>query len=643
MKGHHSKFLGKYAMTSFLLIVCLFAGVSVPARADADTADRAAAGSNSMEAAFKSAAQEFHVPLSILMSVSYNETRWEQHNGQPSTSGGYGVMHLTQVNSLPDLNAKGDGSLTVSSASTSVDPALHTLDQASALIGTRPDLLKTDPVQNIRGGAALLAEYERQTTGKLSENPSDWYGAVTKYSGSSAQVSAEDFADQVYATINQGMKRSTPEGQNVQLVSVQITPNKKTADSLHLQKTAAANPDGPGGVDMQYVPALYKQFSSDPGDYGNYDLANRPYDGLDIRYIIIHDSEVSYDGTINTFLRQTYTSANYVIRSSDGQITEMLPPKNVAWQAGNWYINSHSIGIEHEGFAVEGSTWYSEPMYRASAKLVKYLAKRFNIPLDRQHILGHDNVPGLNPSYQRGMHWDPAIYWDWSHYFDLLGAPFTSQKQSKGLGAKKQIVTINPNFNKNQPAVTYNGQPLNPHPSDFVYLYSEPSFNAPLLQDPIIHPTGTGTTAINDWSDKAVAGQSFYQADVQGDWTAIDYDGQKAWFYNPNGQNASAGSGMLMTPKQGKSSIPVYGSAYPETDAFAQLTIPAVNRTPLSSIPAGQKYVGTGPFGSDYYYAQIFNAPSTYHVVKGNEEFYQINFNHRVAFVKKSDVDVVSE
>ncbi|WP_142303764.1 N-acetylmuramoyl-L-alanine amidase [Neobacillus soli] len=30
--------------------------------------------------------------------------------------------------------------------------------------------------------------------------------------------------------------------------------------------------------------------------------------------------------------------------------------------AGNWYFNMHSIGIEHEGFAVEGTDWYSEQL-----------------------------------------------------------------------------------------------------------------------------------------------------------------------------------------------------------------------------------------------------------------------------------------
>lgn len=620
------------SIVSLILIILVWALLNPPARAGA------AGGNEQLQEDFESAAKTYHVPLSVLMSVSYNETLWEQHAGQPSTAGGYGVMHLTQVNTLPsmDLNAKGVGTV----KSSSPDPDLHTLDHAASLTGAVPDQLKTDPAANIRGGAALLAQYQKQITGKLSANPAKWYGAVAKYSNSPSQAFAEDFANQVYATINQGAKQVTTDGQDIQLAASAVTPDKKTADPLHLTKSSTKGLDGPRGVDMQYVPALYESFSSARGDYGNYDLADRPSDGLKIRYIIIHDSEVSYQGTINTFLRPTYTSANYVIRSSDGQITEMVRPNNVAWQAGNWYINSHSIGIEHEGYAAQGSTWYSEPMYRESAKLVKYLAKRFNMPLDRQHILGHDNVPGLTTAYQKAMHWDPAAYWDWSHYFDLLGAPFTSQRQAKQI-KNKNIVTINPNFSKNEPTMTYGGQFLDPHPSDFVYLHTAPSESAPLIADPALHPTGSGTTAINDWGDKAVAGQSFYKVGSQGDWTAIDYGGQVAWFDNPKNENTTFGKGIVITPKAGLTTIPVYGSAYPEQAAFTAAKLPAVNRATVYQMPAGQKYVASGPVSSDYYYAMDFKAPSLYHVVKGTDTFYEITYNHRIAFVKTSDVTVV--
>src|SRR5690242_723861 len=48
-----------------------------------------------LAAAFQSAAQQYGVPESVLLAVSYAETRWDDHQGKSSTSGGYGPMHLT--------------------------------------------------------------------------------------------------------------------------------------------------------------------------------------------------------------------------------------------------------------------------------------------------------------------------------------------------------------------------------------------------------------------------------------------------------------------------------------------------------------------------------------------------------------------
>ena len=42
---------------------------------------------------------------------------------------------------------------------------------------------------------------------------------------------------------------------------------------------------------LQLRPGGVQQNSADPGDYGNYDLANRPADGLSIRFVVIHDTE----------------------------------------------------------------------------------------------------------------------------------------------------------------------------------------------------------------------------------------------------------------------------------------------------------------------------------------------------------------
>ncbi|MET3697142.1 N-acetylmuramoyl-L-alanine amidase [Bacillus oleivorans] len=606
------------------------------------TKDSAAAtdttDSSQLQKAFEMAAKEFGVPQSVLMAVAYNQSRWDHHKGH-SEVGGYGVMNLVHIEGHQDANGK---NVTAEENATSLGAdvsSINTLDKAAELLDTDIEVLKNDSEQNIRGGAALLAEYAKETVGEIPSNPADWYGAIVKYSGSDVKGVADEFADEVYATIQSGAERYTINGQKVTLQPKSVTPNKSTADNIPLRNAKFTGADCPNGLECSFIPARYEQFSSTSTDYGNYDIANRPYDGLEIRYIIIHNIEGSAQSAINHFRNKSYVSANYVIDSTTGKITQMVKPEDVAWQAGNWYFNMHSIGIEHEGYAATGYDWYSEQMYRSSAKLVKYLAEKYDIPLDRQHILGHDEVPGLSPYRQTRMHWDPGAYWDWSHFFNLLGAPINPSDGDK----ESNIVTISPNYNTNMPTFTYGGVVQEPKSSSLIQLYTEPSFDAPLIKDP--HIINGGTNRINDWGNKAAIGQSYYKADQVGDWTAIHYGGQKAWFYNPNNQFAVPGSGMLITPKAGHDSIPVYGAAYPEDAAYEGTGIAdwaKGNAEVLYQIPAGQFYVSTGPIQSDYYHAKYFNDPDTNQVLKGQDEYYQIFFNHRVGFVKKSDVEIVN-
>jgi hypothetical protein len=93
------------------------------------------------------------------------------------------------------------------------------------------------------------------------------------------------------------------------------------------------------------------------------------------------------------------------------------------------------------------------------------------------------------------------------------------------------------------------------------------------------------------------------------------------------------GNGTLITPKAGASSIPVYGAAYPSSYSTATLD--------KYSIPAGQTYVAKDLVTADHYSASTFDDPSSYSVQKSPEQFYEIFFNHRIAFVRADDVDVV--
>src|ERR1044072_7959188 len=74
-----------------------------------------------------------------------------------------------------------------------------------------------------------------------------------------------------------------------------------TAGSQHLPNATQTGAACPIGLACRFAPAAYQQNSADPGDYGNYDLATRPDDGLAVRYVVIHDTEVEYDPTIALF------------------------------------------------------------------------------------------------------------------------------------------------------------------------------------------------------------------------------------------------------------------------------------------------------------------------------------------------------
>jgi hypothetical protein len=94
------------------------------------------------------------------------------------------------------------------------------------------------------------------------------------------------------------------------------------------------------------------------------------------------------DRTFKTGSRQV--SAHYGVRV-DGTIWQWVKEEDTAWHAGNWPMNLRSIGIEHE----DGGDYNGlrpDALYAASSELVADIARRYNIPVDRQHILAHREV-----------------------------------------------------------------------------------------------------------------------------------------------------------------------------------------------------------------------------------------------------------
>ena len=416
----------------------------------------------------------------------------------------------------------------------------------------------------------------------------------------------------------------------------------------HATRAAAATVECPSRLDCDFVPAAYAQNDpNDPQNYGNYDTAERAATGSPrIDRIVLHDTEVDFATTIATFQNPLkFASAHYVIRASDGHVTQLVQTKDVAWHARNWYLNTHSIGIELEGLAVPGQ--FTEQEMQAAATLVRYLAARYHIPVDREHILGHDEVPGVDPARAPSQHWDPGPYFDWAHFMALAGQPLPAAGTARPGSA---VVTINPAFAGNQQVVTdcAAGGAVRPaQAASFVYLRTAPDPDAPLVSDPALHPDGApGTQCASDWGDKAPAGAQLVVAGRSGDWTAVWWGGQRAWFLDraPGGPVSAPARSARIVPKPGLASIPVFGVAYPEAAAYPP-EIPVQPVLALQyTIAAGQSYTTAGLVCTDYYHAKTIDSslPGDHTVVTGQQRYLQIRLNHRIGYVRAQDVDVVN-
>ncbi|WP_209587913.1 transglycosylase SLT domain-containing protein [Massilia sp. BHUDP2] len=146
---------------------------------------------------FREASNEFDVPVELLQSIAYAETRWHPHvpkgklkkNGEPeveveSHEGmpiSYGIMGLRDDNHFG-----------------------HSLREGAALIRVTPEQAASDTRSNIRAAAALLAHYGAR---KNKGFPlADWESAVARYSGIPQPEIAKIYSYEVLTAIRQGRR-----------------------------------------------------------------------------------------------------------------------------------------------------------------------------------------------------------------------------------------------------------------------------------------------------------------------------------------------------------------------------------------------------------------------------------------------------
>ena len=148
-----------------------------------------------------------------------------------------------------------------------------------------------------------------------------------------------------------------------------------------------------------------------PAHKNNFTKSNRK--AADIDLVVIHITSGSKIGSaINTFAAHSNpdeTSAHYVV-GRDGKVYQMVWEKDRAHHAGR-SANRRGIGIEH--VASNRGHHPTNEQYVASATLVLYLCNKYGIPVDREHIQGHQEVATTD-------HNCPGPHWDWAGYMRTM-------------------------------------------------------------------------------------------------------------------------------------------------------------------------------------------------------------------------------
>ena len=363
------------------------------------------------------------IPAGTLEALAHSQSRW--HQLQPDRSGeprhgmpqAWGVMGLYAGDGFADQVA-----------------------EAAALLGTTPERVKRDPATNILAAAVLL-DRELRGTARDDEALAE---ALQRYAGFGGGSGAVDdyarasFAFDVLLGIDRGVddngirvperpvqwERAFPADMLVKLNAPMV---RLDLDHDTVQTEAFAIDPRTGGLATRGPAASADLATVDfPGARWVYSPNQSSRGGTAVREVAIHTMQGSYAGSISWFQNpNSQVSAHYLIRSSDGQVTQMVRERRKAWHVRSH--NPHSIGIEHEGY-ISNPDWYTSAMYNASAAITRQSCARYAgivctramkayTPADLSDasydIIGHQNLTD-------NSHTDPGKYWNWSKYYGLI-------------------------------------------------------------------------------------------------------------------------------------------------------------------------------------------------------------------------------
>ena len=377
------------------------------------------------------------LPRGVLEAIAYAETNWTHVAPDPHEAAGH--RHMPASHGVMGLY-RGEG-------------FANQVAEGAKLLGVSERLVMLDPETNILAAAALLARAAKAEghSGRADDGVEAMAGALARYAGYGPGdgrihgFARQSFAYEVLQTLSRGvdadgiripampveMARAFPPDR-LALLSAPALRMDHAADSITAldapEAVAAPARDGGKAGDIRRAALDFGEAIWNPAHATNYSTA-----GNSRSAVIMHTIEGSYAGGISWFQNPAANvSAHYVIRRSDGQVTQMVREHHQAWHAA--YHNHYTIGIEHDGRAADAGNW-TAAMVNASARLTRSICARqpvncasawqgpgydhWRVVPDSVRIKGH----GMLTSNQN--RYDPGRYFPWANFYTLInnGAP----------------------------------------------------------------------------------------------------------------------------------------------------------------------------------------------------------------------------
>ncbi|PHR46763.1 MAG: hypothetical protein COA32_09785 [Fluviicola sp.] len=387
------------------------------------------------------------VPKGMLEAVSFTMTRFRhienEHQGCAGLPLVYGVMGLT---------LDGEGYFK------------NNLNYIAELSGISVHQIETSPQQNILAFASAYNYLLQQLDGNknnienhvsilstLSELPYD--GLQQDFALNSHLYSVYNFLNDKTAQTKYNFPQHT-----FQMVNIFGKENLKILSAKYIKITDENVTDANGNAyqvsnignkSPDYPPALTNLTSCN--------FSSRS--GTPVSAITVHTIQGTYAGAISWANNcSSNVSYHYVLRSSDGQITQVVLESNKAWHVGS--ENPYTIGFEHEGW-VNDSTWYTAAMYQSSAALAKDITqsgygisplRTAYFPWSRFTQYNSAGIPGGCVSikghqhYPNQSHTDPGQNWDWDYYYKHINNATTVTNYTASSGTVTDLGGASGNY-----------------------------------------------------------------------------------------------------------------------------------------------------------------------------------------------------